>query len=513
MRRIGLCLPGWKNKNKNNMKVVGLILGVMLWAGVIVPLYAQEDVSDVTTYQVETFGSAATGDNTPFWMVSNRYGVVPLDAGNGYFRGGVFHQHRLGHSFTWSVGVDLAFVAPRERNVFLQQLYAELVYQKLVLSIGSKERYISLWDRFLSSGDLIQSPNARPIPEINISLPEFVVVPFLKGWLQLKGDMGIGRSFDSRYLADVISPDKYYVEDVLWHHKSIFVRLKDTRGDFPFTVSFGVQHTAQWGGNSTNPNLGKQPHSFKDFLRVFAGKSGGGDASPSAQTNVLGNHHISYDFQLGYTQKTWAVHAYHQHLSADKSGLLLYNGWDGLWGVQLDVPQFSWIRKVVLEYLMTKDQSGPLHYLYFDHDRYPGRGGGADNYYNNEEYTTGHTYFNRSIGSPLIVSPEYNSNRFPGFENNRVKDWHIGLEGDLSRQLSYRLLCTVMNGWGTPFAPLLKKRDGVSLALDLSYQHPRLSGWDFKGSVGFDTGDMVGDKTVGFGLSVRKRGVLKAWNK
>ena len=33
-------------------------------------------------------------------------------------------------------------------------------------------------DRNLSSGDMTQSANARPIPEINISMPEFTLVPF-----------------------------------------------------------------------------------------------------------------------------------------------------------------------------------------------------------------------------------------------------------------------------------------------------------------------------------------------
>ena len=46
----------------------------------------------------------------------------------------------------------------------------------------------SLWDRNLSSGDMTQSANARPIPEINISMPEFTLVPLTKGWLQVRGD-------------------------------------------------------------------------------------------------------------------------------------------------------------------------------------------------------------------------------------------------------------------------------------------------------------------------------------
>ena len=55
-----------------------------------------EEVPDATTYRVEAFGSAATGKYTPFWMVSNQYGVVPLEAGNGYMRAGAFHHQSFG---------------------------------------------------------------------------------------------------------------------------------------------------------------------------------------------------------------------------------------------------------------------------------------------------------------------------------------------------------------------------------------------------------------------------------
>ena len=43
-----------------------------------------EEVEEATSYKAEVFGSASSGSTTPFWMVSNRYGMVPLDANNGY---------------------------------------------------------------------------------------------------------------------------------------------------------------------------------------------------------------------------------------------------------------------------------------------------------------------------------------------------------------------------------------------------------------------------------------------
>lgn len=479
-------------------------------------IYAQseyshpEEVSNATVYKAEAFGSAATGSNTPFWMVSNRYGIVPLDAGNGYLNAGVFHQQQLGKGFRWSAGLDLVAAVPRHRNVFIQQLYAELGYKSLLLSIGSKERYSSLLDRSLSTGDMVLSPNARPIPEINLSMPEFTVVPLTKGWMQIKGDVAVGRSFDSDYLENFTGSKQTYIKNVLWHHKSFYVRIKDTQNDFPLSGTIGVQHWAQWGGTSTNPKAGKQPQSFKDFLRVFSGKEGGGDATLSDQINVLGNHYGSYDFKLQYTKPTWALSAYYQHYFEDKSGMIFVNSADGLWGLQLDLPKFSWIRKVAMEYFVTRDQSGPFHFIEFDHSIHKGPGGGADDYYNNGEYSTGVSYFNRAIGSALVPSPEYNTDGSLGFKNNRVRDWHFAAEGDLSPQVSYKVLLTLMNSWGQHRKPLLDNRRGASGLVDISYRHPHLSGWEFTGSFAADAGSMFG-KNAGFSLKVAKRGILKAW--
>ena len=63
-----------------------------------------EEAEDATSYKAEVFGSASSGSTTPFWMVSNRYGVVPLDANNGYlnassttFWKGISLECRAGH--------------------------------------------------------------------------------------------------------------------------------------------------------------------------------------------------------------------------------------------------------------------------------------------------------------------------------------------------------------------------------------------------------------------------------
>lgn len=498
------------------MKIKFLPVTVLLVTYSFVSAFAQtnEEKNGSTTYNLEAIGTVASGEQTPFWIVSNRYGAIPLEAANGLARAGVFHDQQFGNGFKWTAGLDIVSTAPRDNNLFIQQAYAEIGYKSLLLGIGSKERYNSIVDKRLSSGDMVLSPNARPIPEINFSIPHFAIVPFTKGWLQVKGDFAIGRSFDKDYLKEYTSGANNtitYVDNVLWHHKSGFLRIEDTENNFPLFGIVGLTHWAQWGGTSTNSEIGKQPQSVKDFMRVIVGKEGGKGSTPSDSINVLGNHYGSYYFSLGYKLADFGtVQAYHQHYFDDKSGMEFANKHDGLWGIELETKQLIWLRKVVVELLTTKHQSGPMHFINFDHDKYSGRGGGADNYYNNGEYTTGVSYFNRGLGSPIITSPEYNKNGRLGFMNNRVESWHLGAEGDISQQVAYRLLLTHMKGWGRAGYPLLDTKSSFASLIEVTYKHPNLKGWEFTGAAAFDTGDML-EKNSGFSLNIRKQGILKNW--
>ena len=469
----------------------------------ILPCFPQN-----TTYHIETTGSASTGKYTPFWIVSNKYGTVPLATGNAFLRTGITHQQSLRNEWHWSAGMDLIAVTPRYRNCYLQQLYAALHYKNVNLTIGSRENYSSLWDRELSSGDLVHSPNARPVPEINLSVPKFTAIPLTKRYLQFRGNVALGHSFDTEYLQSCFNEEQYYVKNIRWHHKSLQLRFIDPNKRFPFTVLAGMRHHAQWGGTSTDPAIDRQPQAFKDLIRVIFGKSGGEDATLSDQTNVLGNHYGSYEAQIGYLNPDFDVHIYKQHFFYDVSGMELYNFPDGLYGLQVDIHNFTWINKIVMEFLDTRHQSGPVHFLWFDRDLYPGYGGGNDRYYNNDDYTNGVSYFNRGLGTPLLTSPEYNENNTIGFRDNRVRAFHLGFQGYLSKQLLYRTLITSSESWGTHQKPYLTIKDNFSCAVKIAYCHPRLEDWLFSAELATDFGSLYGNNT-GFFLSIRKSGIIK----
>ena len=477
----------------------------------ISPGMSQSETYGFTCYNIETSGSMATGKYTPFWMVSNKYGTVPLEAGNAYLRTGIFQDNRVGNKLQVTAGLDIIASAPRYRNIYIQQLYAGVKYKSLDITIGSKENYTSLWNKELSSGDIVTSANARPIPEINISVPGFTSVPYTNGILLFKGNFAVGRSFDADYIKQFINEKQHYTINTLWHHKSLHIRLIDPQSNFPLMATMGVRHHVQWGGTSTDPEVGKQPHSFKDFLRIVAGKSGGADAYHSDSLNILGNHYGSYDLKLGYLTPAFDIYVYKQHYFDDVSGMELYNINDGLYGIQATIHGFTPLKYIVLEFINTRNQSGPIHHIIYDHDTYPGYGGGNDDYYNTNGYRTGVSYFNRSTGSPLLTSPEYNKNGDLGFKNNRIQAFHLGIHGYISQQVLYRILATSSEGWGTNDRPFLKKESNFSCATKISYCHPKLENWLFSGEIAADFGSTLYGDNLGISISIRKYGILKKW--
>lgn len=458
---------------------------------------------DSLTYRLDAFGSVAAKDITPFWIVNNSYGVVPLRSNNAYGRADLYWKHQFNKDLSLKAEIDLTGAHRHSSSVFIQQLYASLSYKALNLTIGSKEQYRSMLYRNLSTGDFDYSPNARPIPEINLNIPEFTTVPHTKGILQIKGDFAVGGSTDNHYTERTKYPGEDYTIDVLWHHKSLFFKLYDPDRRFPFSMIFGFEHAAQWGGYTTAENIGELPHTFFDFIRIVLGKSGGSSATEGDQINVLGNHQGTYNLKFAYKTHCFDVAIYKQHYFDDPSGEEYANWRDGIWGAECSLNNRTWLKKMVVEYFNTTNQSGPMHFL--NHDRPNTRGGGNDDYYNHTNYLSGWSHWGRALGNPLITSPEYNKNGELFFPNNRIKAIHLGLEGDISTALSYRILITGMYSWGRMFYPFLERKDNFSSLLECNYIHPRLKDWKFSIQSAFDTGDLY-DNNFGCSFKISKSG-------
>jgi hypothetical protein len=462
---------------------------------------------DSLTYRMDAFVSVATKDITPFWIVNNTYGTVPLRSGNAYVRGNMYWSRYFNNDFRICSEIDLESARRHSSSFFVQQLYISLSYKSLSLTVGAKEYYNSILHKSLSLGDFTYSPNARPIPGINLSIPEFITVPLTRGIFLFKGDFAVDKSTDSRYIEQTKYPEEDYAKDILWHHKSLFFLFQDPQRHFPLSLTFGFVHAAQWGGWTSGEGLGKLPHSFDDFVRIVLGKGGGDNASLGEQINVLGNHLGTYSLKIGYKHPKIDISGYKQHYFDDKSGMEYANWRDGIWGLECAFNNRSLLKKLVFEYINTTNQSGPMHFL--GAENRPSRGGGNDDYYNHTQYITGWSHWGRSIGNPLLTSPEYSKDGAIYFQNNRVKGLHLGLEGMISPAFSYRILATGMYAWGRLSYPFLKRKEDFSTLFEGSYIPPRLKEWKIGLQTALDFGDLYGHH-FGCALKISKSGLIIA---
>ena len=463
---------------------------------------------DKLDYRFDLFGSASTGKYTPLWLTSNTYGTVPLRPDNGYVRGDLAWKHSFLNKIKVEAEADVITAAKHTSSVWIQQLYAAVSYRNIGFFAGVKERYNSMLDKNLSMGDMTYSTNARPMPEINFSFPDYTNIPFTKEYMQFKSDFAVGKSFDNNYILRTKNQNTRYSIDILWHHKSLFLKWEDPAGRFPFLGIIGLEHAAQWGGWTSYQDFGNNPKTLKDFVRIVLCESGDSKAIEGEQINVLGNHLGTYNVKIAYKHKTFQTALYKQHYFDDNSGLEMANWRDGIWGGELTFFNCPFLQKVVLEYLQTTNQSGPLHFLYYDPELYPNtRGGGNDSYYNHGIYYSGWSYFGRGIGNALLTSPEYNDDQTLGFKNNRLKAIHLGLEGKISSGFSYRTLFTGMYGWGTMSIPFIKRQNNFSSLIECIYTPEKQSGWQIGLQVSFDKGDLYGD-SFGCSLKISKAGVI-----
>lgn len=470
------------------------------------PFGAPEAIADSGMEATVRWGAVVGGgDYSPFWLITNRYGALSVNKNQCYARADFRYSLALDNWWRFEAGIDGIVSQGTDRTAYLQQLYVLLGYRSLTLSIGSMERSGGILDPVLSSGDMAHGTNAAPIPEINLRMEEFQPVPLTNRWLRVKGDFAMGRSLDANYLERHITAEhRPYNTDILWHHKSLFFQIgREDR--FPLLCTLGVQHWAEWGGKSSTDPERKQPTGLRDMLRVILGSGGGDGSTTSDAINVLGNHYGTYDLKLSYISSCMNLHLYYQHYFDDKSGMAFTNGLDGLWGGEMSFPTNPYLPTVLLEYLTTRSQSGPLHFIEYDHTKYEGPGGGCDNYYNNGEYATGVSYYQRTLGNPLMPSPAYFGQL--GFRHNRIRAYHVSLSGKLTRDIGYTGHYSYTKSWGTHELPLMEPVDTHALGIRLTYDRMD-SPWKVEAGLGWDKGGLLKDN-IGVEIMVRYH-ILKA---
>lgn len=485
-------------------------------------------------YRVDMQGTAGWGDNSPLWLHSNRYGLSTLENSNGYVRAGLFLRTDTlpAHKFGYGYGVDMAVASQFTSTVVLQQAYLEGRWLHGTLTVGSKEYPMELKDNRLSSGSQTLGVNARPVPQVRLALPDYWTVPLTGGWLSLKGHLAFGMTTDNAWQRDFVSGLNKYTEDTYVHTKAGYLRIGSPSPKAHFNAELGLEMAAQFAGNTfqrTAEGAMRWVHNDKGLSAFWHAFIPGGADQGDTESNVEGNHLGSWVARLNLDYDRWGVSVYADHFFEDHSSMffldydgygsgtekdvrkdnryVLYDLKDMMLGAEVRLKSFHWIDKVVLEYLYSKYQSGPV---YHDHRaNVPDHIGGRDDYYNNC-YFTGWQHWGQVMGNPLYLSPLYNTDGAIEVTDNRFVSWHLGLSGHADDCLSYRLLATYVKGHGTYSRPFIDARTDFSLLAEATYSAPEkssLSGWSVTGAFGMDAGDRMGDN-FGFQVTITKSGLL-----
>ena len=492
-------------------------------------LFAQQQrpLFDSLQYRLELQATMSDGDHTPLWLSANRYGLSSLRTHNGYLRAALERPLERDSLRRWGVGyaVDLVVPVGFTSHVVVQQAFVEGRWLKGVFTLGSKEWPMQLKNQKLSSGAQTLGINARPIPQLRVALDDYWSIPFTKKWVAVKGHIAYGMQTDTRWQKDFTHRERKYVEHPLYHSKAGYLRI----GPKNITLELGLEMACQFGGTThTWENYEQVTYhndaSVKSFFNALT--SGGFDATDSHWKNNAGNHLGSWVGRLNMDYRKWNLGLYFDRYFEDHSAMLfmdydgygsgkdwderkrsrffLYDVKDMMLGAELTLKQLPWLQHIVVEYLHTKYQSGPV---YHDHTQHiSDHISGCDNYYNHH-LETGWQHWGMVMGNPLYRSPLYNTDGEVMVENNRFIAYHLGLSGQPLARLHYRLLTTWQRSYGTYLTMLPDPQETVSLLAEVQYQLPR-GGWQVKGGFGFDTGKTYGRNT-GFQLTVSKRGIFK----
>lgn len=456
-------------------------------------------VTDSLKAKIESASTFTNGDNAPFWIMNNKYGIASERTNSGYMRASIFNQkYWLDNSLSLVTGADLLTSYNLSSSVYLQQLFVDLSYKKFILSVGMKERQTLFKNQELSSGGLTLSNNARPIPQIEFATNDYITLPFLGKSLHLMGGISFGRFLDDNFKEKYAS-DKDYSQHVLYHRKYGFLKIE--KPNKLWNVIIGAEMGTQWGGYKYDNNGNKIsfPSGFKDMVRVIFVKSGGSNATESDQINKLGNTFGSYHFVFNLKRNNYNLKAYHEHYFEDKSGMFFQNFPDGLYGLEINLRKKQIVSLVLFEYLYTKNQSGP--YI-LDENNQLKKWRAADNYYNNGEYVS-LTNYGYGIGNPLLVSPIYNDRKTLRYLNNRVTGYHAGISGYFSSDITYKALATYTRSYGTP--PKIPKNaiEQFSALFEITYASQKLNSWIITVGGALDHSKLVGDN-LGMQLKVSK---------
>ncbi len=402
-------------------------------------------------YKTTLSGFAATEKLLPMWATASRYGVVPNNRG-GLLYAGIFSDFNVQKKIQTAYGFSgVGFLAEHKKDILIDELYVSLKWLKIRLDLGMIHPEEEFNGISAHNGSFVVSANTRTMPGYNLH-SEYIDVPLTNRVLAFKFN-----------LSDYLMTDKRFVDNTRLHHKSLYFRIIPHH---QWEIIFGLGHWVEWAGIS--PVYGKQPSSFKDYMKIFTARSGGSGATISDSLNALGNHLGSRYYRINYKTEKYMLSAYFDNFFEDGKMTKIMRNWpDGTYGLYYGAKnKKQWISDIIYEFTYSKYQSGRYHdrpatqeemEKQDPDDYFYGRVtlGGNDNYFNNGEYRSGWTYYGRTIGTPFITPCPPNADGITlGVYNNRVIAHYIGVQGYAACKIPYRLRLSYSLNYGTYNTPL-----------------------------------------------------------
>lgn len=464
------------------------------------PVWAQRNFE----YRASLSGFASTRNTLPMWATANKHGLIPDNRG-GLLQAGIFSGFNTRHAFQFAFGASAAgYLTEGKNNIFADEIYFSARWRKLHLDLGIIHPTEEFNGISAQNGNIIVSGNTRSLPGYNIST-DYIYVPLT----------GKVLAFKANY-SDYVMIDKRYVKNTRLHNKSFFIRITPWHR---LDLIAGLGHWAQWAGDS--PSLGKQPGSFRDYIRVITGRSGGEGASLSDSINALGNHLGRRYLRINYRAETFTLTAYYDNLFEDGAPDHLRSLPDGTYGIYYgNTRQCPWISDMMYELTYTKYQSGPHHdrpatpeekAKQDPHSYFYGKTilGGNDNDFNNGEYQSGWTYYGRTIGTPFITPKAAGEDGITlGVFNNRVIAHYVGVKGYICHKLPYTLRLSYSLNYGTYSDPLPERARQCSFGIEAGILRKANIPFQLDLGVYGDYGKLY-DNNFGLTVTLSRNGLIK----
>lgn len=411
--------------------------------------------------KIELQAGYTTKDIVPFWIRSNQFGSVPNDNGSISLLGSSGKEYERGRKkiFDWGASFEGRLNTGYKTNFTLIEGYGKAKIGFIELKAGRTKEVMGLLDTLVSSGSWSVSGNVLGIPKAEISIPEYLIIPWFGRLFAFKGQFSHGWlgpvTMDRPYGVE-LEPDTFK-NKTFFHQKSFYGRFG--KPEWNFFLHAGFNHQVFWGNEDVYYGDLFTLSRLQTLKYVTLGKPYVNHDIPTSSKigNHLGSIDIGIEFKINHTN----FFMYRQNFYDVGNLYYLTNIADGLNGLSItnenkERKDFQ-LRKVVFEFLYTKSQAGQ-----------PGARETPtswEHYYNNHQYIEGWSFNRIGLGTPFITTkfnlrdglPVYPRNFFI---NNRVIAYHLGFSGNIY-QWKFMAKTSFSQNYGTYFTTDEEQSTGI----------------------------------------------------